>query len=43
MVVIEAKGGVALGTLPLPRLIACPNAVVTEDMEALCKHRVLLP
>ena len=42
MVVIEAKGGVALGTLPLPRLIACPNAVIAEDMEALCQHRVLL-
>lgn len=43
MVVIEAKRGVALGTLSLSRLIACPNAVIAEDMEALCQHRVLLP
>ena len=43
MVVIEPKGGVTLGTLPLSCLVACPNAVVAEDMEALCQHSVLLP
>ena len=43
MVVIKPKGGVALGTLPLSSFIACPNAIVAEDVEALCQHSVLLP
>lgn len=42
MVVIKPKGGVALGTLPLSSFIACPNAIVAEDVEALCQHSVLL-
>ena len=42
MVVIETKGGVALGTLLLSSLIARANAVAAEDMEALCQHSVLL-
>ena len=43
MIVIKPKGGIALWTLPLACLVAGTNAVVAEDMEALCQHSVFLP
>lgn len=41
MVVIGPKGGVALGALALPSLVARLQAVPAEDVEALGKHGVL--
>lgn len=37
------KGRVALGALPLAGLIAAPHTLEAENMEALGKHRILLP
>lgn len=41
MVVRGSKGRIALGALSLPRLVARPQAVVAEAMEAFGQHSVL--
>ena len=41
MVVAGAERGVALRTLSLSCLVACPEAVVAEAVEALGQDRVL--
>lgn len=43
MEVIGSKSSIALRTFPLPCVIACLQALVTEDMETLCKHSLLIP
>lgn len=43
MEVIGSEGGVALGALPLTRVIACLNALEAEDVEALGQDRILHP
>lgn len=41
VVVVGAEGRVALGALPLARLVARAQAVPAEHVEALRQHRVL--
>lgn len=41
--VICSEGGVALGALPLTRVIARLDALEAEDVVALCQHSVLHP
>lgn len=43
MEVIGSKSSIALRTFPLSCVIACLQAFVTEDMETLCKHSLLIP
>ncbi len=43
MEVVGSKGGAALGALAKPRVVATPDALGAEDVEALCEDRVLLP
>lgn len=43
MEIIGSKSSIALGTFPLPIVIAGFQALVTEDMETLCKHSLLIP
>ena len=40
--VVGPEGGVALGALPLPGVVAALDALEAEDVEALGQHRVLL-
>lgn len=43
MEVIGSESSIALRTLPLPIVIAALQALVTEDVETLCKHGLLIP
>lgn len=43
MEVIGSKSSIALGTFPLPSVIAGLQALVTKNMETLCKHSLLIP
>lgn len=43
MEVVGSKSSIALGTFPLPIVIAGLQALITEDMETLCKHSLLIP
>lgn len=43
MEVVSAEGGVAFGTLPLARVVACLDTLEAENVEALCQHSILHP
>lgn len=43
MEVICPEGGVALGALPLPSVVARLDALEAEDVEAFCQDGVLHP
>lgn len=41
--VVGSEGAVALGTLPLPGVVAHLQTLVAEDVETLGEHRLLVP